>query len=88
MLDDLHLAFGMLSRIKVPKIKSVNYARSTVYFPPVGVFAVLILFVSHYSLNFIFPENLSLLISIGIYFLLFGYFHFDGLLDVIEGFFP
>lgn len=88
MLDDLFLALGVLSRIRVPKIKRVNYPRSTVYFPLVGIIAAFILFVSHYGLNFLFEENLSRLISIGIYFLLFGYFHFDGLLDVIDGFFP
>lgn len=88
MLDDLFLALGMLSRIKVPEIKRLNYPRSTVYFPLVGIIAAFILFVSHFGLNFLFQENLSRLISIGIYFLLFGYFHFDGLLDVIDGFFP
>lgn len=88
MLDDLFLALGMLSRIKVPEIKKANHARSTVYFPLVGVFAALISFVSHYSLTFIFQEALSRMLSIGLYFLLFGYFHFDGLLDVIDGFFP
>ena len=88
MLDDLFLAFGMLSRIKVPEIKRLNYPRSTVYFPLVGIIAAFILFVSHFGLNFLFDENLSRLISMGLYFLLFGYFHFDGLLDVIDGFFP
>jgi|SRR6056297_990467 len=88
MLDDLLLALGMLSRIKVPPIKRVNYPRSTVYFPLVGFFAAFILFIACYSLNFLFPENLSRLISFVIYFMLFGYFHFDGLLDVIDGFFP
>jgi adenosylcobinamide-GDP ribazoletransferase len=88
MLDDLFLALGMLSRIRAPEIKRVNYPRSTVYFPFVGIIAAFILFVSHYCLNFLFQENLSRLISVGIYFLIFGYFHFDGLLDVIDAFFP
>lgn len=88
MLDDLFLALGMLSRIRVPEIKRVNYPRSTVYFPLVGIVAAFILLVSHFGLNFLFQENLSRLISMGVYYLLFGYFHFDGLLDVIDGFFP
>ena len=88
MLDDLFLALGMLSRIKVPEIKKVNYPRSTVYFPLVGMVAAFILFVNHFLLTFLFHEELSRIISLGVYFLLFGYFHFDGLLDVIDGFFP
>src|SRR6056297_1654349 len=88
MLDDLFLALGMLGRFKVPEIKKVNYPRSTVYFPLVGMVAAFILFVNHFLLTFLFHEELSRIISLGVYFLLFGYFHFDGLLDVIDGFFP
>jgi len=88
MLDDLFLALGMLSRIKVPRIKRVNYPRSTVYFPLIGILAALILYLCNHVLNMIFEENLPKILSLGIYFLLFGYFHFDGFLDVIDGFFP
>lgn len=88
MLDDLFLALGVLSRIKAPKIKTVNYPRSTVYFPLIGILAALILFVCDYFLNRVFESGLSRMLSLGIYFLLFGYFHFDGFLDVIDGFFP
>lgn len=88
MMDDIFLALGMMSRIKVPRIKQLNYARSTIYFPLIGFLAAGILWVSESCLNFLFPFELSRLISLSIYFLLFGYFHFDGYLDVIDGFFP
>ncbi|MEA1885106.1 MAG: adenosylcobinamide-GDP ribazoletransferase [Thermotogota bacterium] len=87
-MDDLLLALGMLSRIKVPRIKKINYPRSTVYFSLVGMVAALVLFITHFCLSLIFQATLSRIISLGLYFLLFGYFHFDGLLDVIDGFFP
>lgn len=88
MLDDLFLALGVLSRIKVPRIKRVNYPRSTIYFPLIGIFASLILYLCNHVLTMVFEENSAKILSLGIYFLLFGYFHFDGFLDVIDGFFP
>ncbi len=88
MIDDFLLALGTLSRIKVPRINRINYQKSTLYFPVVGYLAGIILFFSDQLLILVFSETISKLIALLIYYMLFGFFHFDGLLDCIDGFFP
>ncbi len=88
MFDDFFLALGTLSRIRVPEIKRVNFQRSTVYFPVVGYIASGILFSSELLFKTIFTPYVSTISALIIYYLIFGFFHFDGLLDCIDGFFP
>jgi len=88
VLNDFFLAIGTLSRIRVPTIKKVNYQRSTIYFPVVGFVAAGILFCVTYLCGFLFSQSISRILGLIVYYMLFGYFHFDGLLDCIDGFFP
>jgi len=88
VIDDFFLALGTLSRIRAPKINNINFQRSTIYFPVIGYIAAFILYITDNAVNFLFPGHISRIISILIYYLFFGYFHFDGLLDCIDGFFP
>jgi adenosylcobinamide-GDP ribazoletransferase len=88
VLNDFFLALGTLTRIRVPEIKKINYQKSTVYFPVVGFVAAGILFSSDLFFKTIFTSSISKTLALIIYYLLFGFFHFDGLLDCIDGFFP
>jgi len=86
MIDDLLTAWTTLSRIPAPPIKHVNLQRSTLFFPAVGWAITGLLMGLDGCLRGFMPGNLragTLLIG---YYLLFGYFHFDGFLDVIDGF--
>ena len=86
MFKDIFVAFGSISRIHVPTVKSINLKRSTIYFPLVGVIASLINYVVFILLKPLLDlEQLSALIML-IYYYLFQYFHFDGFVDIIDGF--
>ncbi|BBE31979.1 adenosylcobinamide-GDP ribazoletransferase [Tepiditoga spiralis] len=86
MFKDIFVAFGSISKIPVPIVKNINLKRSTIYFPLVGVLASLINYLTFFLLkNILTLEQLSASIMI-IYYYLFQYFHFDGFVDIIDGF--
>lgn len=86
MFDDIFVALGTISKIPVPTAKRVNIKRSSCYFPLVGILAAVILRAGWKSLGLFFPDRILSLLLLGVYYYLFGYFHFDGFLDVIDGF--
>lgn len=86
MFDDFFLALSMLSRIRTPRIKRIDYGKSVIFFPAVGYIASGLVFLIYYLSSYFMSDLLSKALSFGVYYLIFGFFHFDGLLDVIDGF--
>ncbi len=86
MFDNLFLALSMLSRIRTPRIKNIDYRASVVFFPVVGYLASAILFLAYFASRNLVNDILSKAIALAIYYFIFGFFHFDGLLDVVDGF--
>ncbi|MDN5342147.1 adenosylcobinamide-GDP ribazoletransferase [Oceanotoga sp. DSM 15011] len=86
MLNDIFVAFGTISRIPVPTVKNVNIKRSVIYFPLVGIFASFVLWLFQMIFINIFNINITFILNMILYFYLFQYFHFDGILDLFDGF--
>jgi len=85
-MKNLFDAFGTISKIPVPTVKKINIKRSTIFFPVVGYVASLINFGIYYLLKDYIPTNILISLIMIVYFYLFQYFHFDGFVDLIDGF--
>jgi len=85
-MKNLLVAFGTISKIPVPTVKKINIKRSTIYFPVVGYAASLINFGIYFLLKDYLPTNVLISLIMIVYFYLFQYFHFDGFVDLIDGF--
>jgi adenosylcobinamide-GDP ribazoletransferase len=86
MIKNIFVAFGTISKIPVPYIKNIDIKKSTIYFPLVGYAAFLLLWGTDFIFSKFFPEEISSILIMFLYFFIFQYFHFDGLLDIIDGF--
>lgn len=86
MIDDLWTAWTTLSRFPAPSIKQVRLQRSTLFFPTVGWTVTGLLIAFDWLLKGVMPENLRAGVLLIGYYFLFGYFHFDGFLDAVDGF--
>ncbi|ACR79179.1 MULTISPECIES: adenosylcobinamide-GDP ribazoletransferase [Kosmotoga] len=84
MWNDMKLAIAFLSRVPVPlKQNKGNLKKICAYFTFVGYLAG----VFYFSMKLISENFLWTLLSVALGFYLFDLFHFDGLLDTLDGFF-
>ncbi|TLX72645.1 adenosylcobinamide-GDP ribazoletransferase [Labilibacter sediminis] len=92
MMNQIKLFFTALmfiTRIPVPKwvgYSEENLNKCNRYFPLVGIIIGLFGALVYWCMHFIFPNNISVLLSMIATILLTGGFHEDGFADVCDGF--
>ena len=87
MLREIGLAFGFLTTLPLPHVQftAEDFSRSARWYPLVGAGIGSILAIAHLTLARIFPEPLVALSTIGLWALLTGGLHLDGLADCCDG---
>lgn len=86
--QSLLLAVGFFTRIPVPSLpnfKESDLNASAKYFPLVGILVGVVGALAYIVSHWIFPQSLSVLISMGATIYLTGAFHEDGLADSADG---
>ncbi len=88
MIRSFLTALSFLTILPVGRKKEIEakeFARSMIFFPVVGFFIGLILYLSYYVLSSLFPKSLSIWFIIGILIFLTRGLHLDGFADTMDG---
>jgi len=83
------VAFVFFSRIRIKirgEIKSAEIAKSITYMPLIGMASASVAFGVYYLSNFIFPQEISILLLMIVSVLFTGALHEDGFADFCDGF--
>ncbi len=93
MLNDILLAIATLSRIPIPINFKGDTQKAVGYYPIVGFIASIVNYSLFWGIDRLLfltgnvqRETIALPIVLATYFFLFGYFHFDGLIDTVDSF--
>ncbi|MEW5975433.1 MAG: adenosylcobinamide-GDP ribazoletransferase [Acidobacteriota bacterium] len=88
-MKSLLTAVSFLTRIPVPSLQALDaggVARSSRWFPLVGLLVGLIETAVVYGLLFLFPASVVAVLTLAVEALVTGALHFDGLADMADGF--
>lgn len=84
----LAAALQFLTRLPLP-VKTANFPavfpRSTVFYPAAGLVIGTIVAAAAYGVSFVFPANVTAVLVLGVWVLLSGGLHLDGLMDTADG---
>jgi adenosylcobinamide-GDP ribazoletransferase len=86
MLDDFWTAWMTLTRIPAPKVKNIRTGRSVIFFPFIGMIVSALVYLMNLALKSSLNSGIRSVLILLAYYFFFGFFHFDGVLDVLDGF--